>query len=474
MHAELATVSALHGLQIHEIRDNNPNVTKLDLKGVLSVTAWKLLGRYIANNTHLEYLQLSGIGLSDETIVVSSLFRGLTKSSSIEVLKFDNSRSLNNFSADGVRSMIPFLQNSPQLKVIDFSGNNNVDTAVFEVLVNALDGGSINELTLNRCSITDISSLGGNVTLPCIKKISLYNNNIQNIGGDMSSYTTLESLNLDINRIGVDGCQALAHLLQKEDSNLTYLRLEHNGIGDEGIEVLANSLKHNKKLINLYLKGNNLKEKGYQALLKLLMDVSSIENTYNSNHTIANLDLERSTGSDETIIKRMKEYIKLAINANWNRRSFNPGRFKVIDAQLNSKKRTELCEIQGIEYSYESIFSEVDALVLPEVLALIGSIHGTTPLVQRNQKQTELFRMLVTVASDLSSIVNRPAFIRQKIEDNEEQVVALGIKYEREVAALKTKKLELKRELESLQSRETTKDKEVGDEKLSGKKRDRS
>ena len=51
----------------------------------------------------------------------------------------------------------------------------------------------------------------------------------------------------------------------------------------------------------------------------------------------------------------------------------------------------------------------------------------------------------------------------------------MNAKHEREVAALNAEKLEMKRELESLQSRGETNDKEVQeDEKLSGKKRNRS
>ena len=478
-----------HGVFIRLPLD--PYETKLDLLiedvAGLSDTEWNLLGQYIAYHTHLKEIKLASIGLTDANIV--QLFQELTKSSSIEVLNFGRAVGyrvrgsvLNNFGAEGIRSMSPFLQNSAKLKAIVFSGSTSMDTAAFDVLVNILNGGPIEELVLCRCSITDISALG-TVTLPHLKSLYLTENNIQNIS-TLENYTNLTHLILDKNNIGIDRCQSVARLLQNEDSNLTLLNLNDNGIDDEGIKILTTSLKHNKKLSGLCLKGNSLQPKGYRAILKLLLDLSSIENTYNSNHTITTLEVEPSISSDETRIKRMKEYIEqvtFAANSDITRRSLNhgqdvnPGRMKVMKYQLNSEERKELCEIQGIEYSYESIFSEVDPLILPEVLALVGSIHGTTPLVQRNQKQTELFRMLVTVASDLSSIVNRPAFIRQKIEDNEAQVVALGIKYEREVAALNTKKLELKRELESLQSKETTKDKEVQeDEKLSGKKRDRS
>lgn len=481
-HAELVSISSV----VEEIRNNNPNIKKLDLtlprSAQLSDTAWKLFGRYIANNTYLE--NLISRGLTDERMV--PLFRGLTKSSSIEVLNFDNSRSLYNFGAEGIRSMTPFLQNSPKLIKIDLS-KNNIDSQGFESLVNALDGGKFEDLPLNKCSITDISALG-NVTLPHLRKLDLAENSIQNIGNisTLENYTNLIALKLSKNSIGIEGCRAIAHLLQKEDTNLEFLDLEQNGIGGEGIEVLANSLKHNTKLNGLFLQGNNISAKGYQAIVKMLVDVSSIENTYNnSNHTIKTLNLNPPMRSDERIIKMiniLKKYINAFTKIN---NGGNPGRTKVIQIHLKSHNRKDLCWIQGIEYSHESIFSEIDPLVLPEVLSFVARKQ----IRDKNahlKTQTELFRMLVTVAPDLSSTVNRPLCLKERIEDNEAKVVALGIeheqkiaamnaKHEREVAVLNAKKLEMKRELEALQTGEKTKDKEVEeDEKLSGKKRDRS
>ena len=58
-------------------------------------------------------------------------------------------------------------------------------------------------------------------------------------------------------------------------------------MGDEEAELLATALKHNTSLKELHLSNNNgITERGHVAFLKLLNDVSSIENTYNSNHTL--------------------------------------------------------------------------------------------------------------------------------------------------------------------------------------------
>ena len=75
-HTEL--VNTLHRQHIDEIRDNNPNVTKLKISpqevppGRLSDTACRLLGRYIANNTHL-------INLTLPNNMDLNIFQGLTK-----------------------------------------------------------------------------------------------------------------------------------------------------------------------------------------------------------------------------------------------------------------------------------------------------------------------------------------------------------------------------------------------------------
>jgi len=386
------------------------------------------------------------------------------------------------FGMAGVESMLLFLRNSPQLAKLNLSGNS-ITSQGFESLVNALDGGIIKHLDLDGCGIEDISSLG-NVRLHHLEKITLSVNTIHNIP-PLENYTGLTSLRLSSNDIGREGCRAIARLLQKEGSSLKTLNLNDNSIDDEGVEILVNSLKHNKKLKSLFLKKNvSITDKGSLAILKLLIDISSIENTYNSNHTLK-VDLDPPIGSDDPSQKDaiyVIRYIKALTKTNEER---TPGRAKVIETQLNSETRAFMCRLQGIEYSYESIFSDIDALVLPEVLALVAEEH----------EQTELFRMLVAVASDLSSIVNRPVSLREQMSTNEELVVtlhnkrerkaaalkadyesklaALDAKCESEVAALNAKNLKLKKELELIQSNEEKKKRSMADQ-LCGNKRDRS
>ena len=49
----------------------------------------------------------------------------------------------NEFGIDGVRSMVPFLENAPHLEKLPMNGNNNVGTECFEMLISALNGSAI-------------------------------------------------------------------------------------------------------------------------------------------------------------------------------------------------------------------------------------------------------------------------------------------------------------------------------------------
>ena len=463
------------GYNIYGIKRNSPNVTVFQLyqedASKFSDRAWELLGRYIANNNHLERLVIgydSGIYIRTDTHVLTDdmmchLFRELVKSDSLKSLYL----SRNSLGIDSIRSMVPFLGNSQTLSELDLSSNTNITAEAFEVLINALDGKCIKELKLDRCSIDNISALG-NRTLPHLRTLHLIHNNISGGVSALENHTKLCTLSLQHNNIGREGCLAIANLLQKEDSMLKELNLDANDIDDEGAEILATSLKRNDTLYDLRLDGNKLGKRGCLAFLKLLCDVSSIENTCYSNHTLTRLSLPFYSNDDD-VYGNIVQALNLNMDGHWH----NPSRKKVIKFQLNSNVRMTLCHLQGIEYSYNGIFSEIDALVLPELLALVGQNHG----------QSEMYRLLIAVVSDLASTVNREAVLKDRMDENTAQIAVLKTEYERKLAeyelkvaaltaenasktALLTEKnLKLQRELEAIQS--------VQKSQLCGKKRDR-
>jgi len=249
----------------NQLDENDEPMFRLDSDTEhFTVLSWTLLGRYIANNTQLESVDLDSCNLTN--VRMGILFSELDKSSLSE-LDIRN----NPFGISGTRSMIPFLENSPYLSALYFNRNNNINTECFEVLIKALRGKPIFRLHLPECNITDISALE-TYNLPNLNRLNLYGN-----------------------KIGREGCIILSNLLQKEGTTLKYLDLDNTSIDDEGAEMLAASLKSNTKLKTLYLSRNNIALRGVKAFLKVLVDVSSIESTYISNHTLTELEFKQGS-----------------------------------------------------------------------------------------------------------------------------------------------------------------------------------
>jgi len=332
---------------------------------------------------------------------MTSLFSELTYSTSLKQLHLCG----NTFGINGVRSMVPFLRNAANLSTLHFNSNNNINTECFEILIRGLKR-SIKGLHFYNCNITNISAL------------------------DTYNLPTLQQLNLNCNKIGRDGCITLSNLLQQgSGSTLTHLYLSSAGIGDEEAELLATSLNHNTSLEILYMPNNNITKRGFSAFLKLLVDASSIENTYNSNHTLTSLTFDIST-RDET-----NRHIISALNMNMTyRNSEAAGRAKVITYQLNSQNRKDMCCLQGVEYtSIGNLFADIEPALLPRILALI----------RRECGQSELYTALIPVVPDLMSCVDTNGMIKDEMVRNSLQMAELT----RQLAALSAKNEQLSRRL---------------------------
>ena len=138
----------------------------------LTDKAWQLLGGYIANCTYLDTLDLDSCDLTDQQM--TSLFKGLVRSESLTDFGIKFSPS---FGVEGVRSMVAFLENSPELWQVDIYHNDNFNSECFKLVVKALQNTSVKRLVLENCNITDISILN-TYNLPNLQKLELNQNNI--------------------------------------------------------------------------------------------------------------------------------------------------------------------------------------------------------------------------------------------------------------------------------------------------------
>ena len=147
--------------------------------------------------------------------------------------------------------------------------------------------------------------------------------NLDSLVTSLSTCTKLISLSLGENGIGRRECTYLAQLLKSPKSSLLILFLKENLIDDEAVDILTDSLSKNTKLRRLTLDGNSrITRSGWQSLLKLVCDASSMTAVKKSNHTLNRLGSEgdmkatiiSALGVDEANLL----YESLKLNNNWS------------------------------------------------------------------------------------------------------------------------------------------------------------
>ena len=360
--------------QLQLIKENDSTITWLNLDGEeqnVTEEEWEEIGRDTSNNTHLRRLDLCGGAVNDHKM--SFLFRGLTRSSSIKDLWLYE----NELSVTGVRCMVPFLQNANNLTHLDLK-ENNLQSEGFNELFRALRDSPIEELLCDCCGIESIE-IDCNQIPRCLKKLFL-----------------------TFNFIKADGCRELAKLLQGGDATLESLSLNNNQIDDNGVEILVDALQNNTSLKQLYLFGNpEISNSGEMMLLKLVNDISSIEATLRSNQTLGYIYFRENISADP--VDKIQQQINVAtrINVKSQNDPDGAGKAKVIQIQLHSVHRADLCRLQGVDHS---VYSEIDPLHLPEVLALVGHYHD----------QGEVYVALLSSIMALFSTMNQKKCIQQE------------------------------------------------------------
>ena len=300
--------------QVDRIRCNDADVREFilhtEVANRFTDSAWVLLGKYIAQNEYLESLRLRTPLLTDANMVL--LFRELSRWGSVSLKKLELTKV--DFGLAGVRSMALFLKKTNgTLTSFEISQKNGeINIVCFRLLLDMLQGGSIQRLRLRNCNIDSIDAFE-HYTLPNLCHLSLDSNALHSIPS-FEGYTHLEHLSLEGNWIGRREYPSIAKLLQKQSPPIKSLDLTFTGMCDPEAELVAESLKQNTSLNYLRLEGSKISEGGRRAFLKLLNDVSTIDATCNSsNHTLYGIELPRSFDLN---VVTMFNHIDLAININ--------------------------------------------------------------------------------------------------------------------------------------------------------------
>ncbi|EJK44108.1 hypothetical protein THAOC_37382, partial [Thalassiosira oceanica] len=96
-------------------------------------------------------------------------------------------------------------------------------------------------------------------------------------------------LNIVGNALCPGGTRVIASSLANPECRLEYFNLNQCNIGGEGMATLADGLRNNQRLTYMSLDTSNITERGWNAFSSILCDTSSINATYNSNHTLQSL-----------------------------------------------------------------------------------------------------------------------------------------------------------------------------------------
>ena len=372
-----------------DIERNSPSLTKLDLYPYapdppLSTDQWIALGRNIGRNTTIEHLNSCADGLDEEIYEIAStenlnaFFSGLANNRSLKFLMLEEY----DFSRARLETLRPFVVENDKLADLRIHncGLNAVDVQMLSTAFSQ---------RRNRSSIKHISLTGPTI-------------NDESVGAIVemcNDCPRLRKLDLGWGSIRNHGCRVLAALLRNAESKLKALELNDNKLGDEGVAALANALAINKRLKKLRIENNSaVTVSGWGALSTILCNTSSIDATYQSNHT-----LEKMWGSDSDKQQVPNDLVSI-LQANSDGDKISVAREKII--------RSHFCGSFDM-----SPFSNMDLELLPYVLGLIGK-HI---FYEGRSKRSAIYR----VVRNFPDLCSFPSSDRKRLHKAEQENAAL-------------------------------------------------
>jgi Ran GTPase-activating protein (RanGAP) involved in mRNA processing and transport len=138
---------------------------------------------------------------------------------------------------------------TPSLEKLAFSGDNAVAALQNDKVVDALaKNRTIKSLSLWRWT----SGSGGNKGAKAVATI-------------LKENSTIESVHLGNNDIGVEGAKAISEAL-KGNTSLRRISLCNNSIGNEGGKAIADALQENTSILRIDLNGNQIGNEGAKVI----------------------------------------------------------------------------------------------------------------------------------------------------------------------------------------------------------------
>lgn len=240
------------------------------------ISDYPRLGIAIGNNTNLDMIEidihnhelLEGVVEAEG----STFYDSLERNSSITELSLHSDNDMNDMNEVG-RKILKTYQK-----------NNSLATLFIQsvTLRHAID----------ISTITNTLTMSANLMVFSLIDCNINDMQLRPIVDALLGHPLLRSLSLDDNQITNVGCQTISELLQDPNSNLEDICLRSNDIRNDGAISFVNSLTNNNMFRELYLFDNEVDISIEDAFSKALCDTSSINSTFDSNHTFIMLCLE--------------------------------------------------------------------------------------------------------------------------------------------------------------------------------------
>jgi hypothetical protein len=283
------------------------------------------LGYFIGKCDVLEELYIWY--LPGERDRINRFFDGMSRNRSIQFLEikceigddnwislgsfFENSRNLSGFTVEGLigqesaRNLALALgqMNHNRLKLLTMDSTGIGDERFAEIATTLRSQSHLEYLIFDNNNIgrSGCVALGNTLSrLPAsnnLKTLHLSGNVIDDVGlqalaEGMMNCHSLTTIYLGGNRsITAAGLSSLSPLLQSESHSLVKVSLFNINFRDDGAIALAEGLRGNKTLKELWLSPETagITSVGWSAFSRLLCDTSTVNRTYLSNHTLTKI-----------------------------------------------------------------------------------------------------------------------------------------------------------------------------------------
>ena len=313
----------------------------------------RLLGYFIGKSSYLQSLNIRPFEPTSGASVIEvfeSFLRGVNNNKSIRMLDFTN---VDTFEGRVFSMLGPFFENTQNLLTLNVDECNlgEEGSRLLALAIGSSKHQSLRNVNLMNNSISDggmvdiITSLSmhprlqqiilsGNrlgrngcmalaTLLRCsvteLYHLDLGSNDLDDEGIDalvpvLSIHTKLQGIFIDNNTlITTRGWQHLATILEAPYSNLETLSINWNNIDDQVLTFFVDALAHNNTLVSLHFKWNQgrITDEGWKALSKLLCDTSSANSIFHSNHTLSDIDIK-----NQTISQDLRPFLRASLALN--------------------------------------------------------------------------------------------------------------------------------------------------------------